>query len=156
MVRYRLRGSRKRYQPTIGAYGRLTVAEARTQARIMLNSAQLGQDPQAEANARRSAEAARASRLTGAKLVDQYVTALHAGTATSKRLRGRQASIGYLDDTVLQLNRFAEAYGTQDASSISASMVSEFQRAFIRAIAEPIPSTHSESELYVKNGSPSK
>ena len=137
VVRYRLRGSRKRYQPTIGAYGRLTVAEARTQARIMLNSARLGQDPQAEANARRSAEESRASRLTAAKLVDQYVTALHAGTAASKRLRGRQASNGYLDDTVLQLNRFAKAYGTQDASSITRGDVVRLLNSYIRQ-----PSTH--------------
>jgi len=33
VVRYRLRGSRKRYQPTIGTYGALTVPQARAQAR---------------------------------------------------------------------------------------------------------------------------
>ncbi len=39
VVRYRLRGSLKRYQPTIGTYGALTVAQARAEARVMLNAA---------------------------------------------------------------------------------------------------------------------
>src|SRR5712675_350183 len=35
----------------------------------------------------------------------------------------------------------------QGASSIRASLVSEFHRALMRAIAEPMPSTQTESEL---------
>ncbi len=61
VVRYRLPGSRKALLMTLGAYGVLTVAEARGQARETLAKIRLGQDPQAEAIARRAAEAAQAS-----------------------------------------------------------------------------------------------
>ena len=122
---------------TLGAYGVLTVAEARGQARETLAKIRLCQDPQAEAIARRAAEAAQASVLTVAKLVEQYIAAVRAGTAASKRLRGRQASLGYVEDTVLHLNRFATAYGTQDAGSVTRGDVVRLLNSYIRQ-----PSTH--------------
>ena len=137
VVRYRLRGSRKRYQPTLGAYGALTVAQARAQARVMLSAARLGQDPQAETNARRVAEVTRASVMTLAALVDQYVAALRAGTAASKRLRDRQASPGYTEDTVLHLNRFAGECSAEAAGSITRSNVVRVLNGYVAQ-----PSTH--------------
>ena len=119
VVRYRLRGSLKRYQPTIGTYGALTVAQARAEARVMLNTAKLGQDPQAESTARRATETAAASVLTVAKLVEQYGESLRAGGAVTKRLRGRHATPAYVKDTVLHLGRFATACGAGDAGSIT-------------------------------------
>jgi integrase len=133
VVRYRLRGSRKRYQPTIGTYGVLTVAAARTQARIMLTTARFGQDPQAETKSRR----AQASALTVAKLVEQYIAALHAGTAATKRLRGREPAPGYISDCVLHLNRFAGVYGTEPADTVSRGDVFRLLNDYIRQ-----PSTH--------------
>jgi integrase len=140
VVRYRLRGNLKRYQPTIGKYGAKTVAQARAEARVMLNAVKLGQDPQAEANARRAAEAAataQASVLTLAGLVDHYVEALRAGTAATKRLRGRQASVGYTEDTIRHLTRFATARGGQAADAVTQADVVRVLHDYLRQ-----PSTH--------------
>jgi hypothetical protein len=137
IIRYRLRGSLKRYQPTIGTYGAMTVAQARVEARVLLNTAKLGRDPQAETKARRAAEVASTSALTVTKLVGHYVEALHAGTAVTKRLRGRHASPGYLGDTVRHLDRFAAMYGHQAADTVN-------QIDVLRALHNYIlqPSTH--------------
>jgi len=137
VVRYRLRGSRKRYQPTLGSYGMLTVAQARAQARTMLTAARFGQDPQAETKARRAIAAAQAATLTVNKLVEQYIAALAAGTTASKRLRGRQAAPKYISDTMLHLNRLAEAYGAQAADTVSRGDVVRLLQDYVRA-----PSTH--------------
>lgn len=137
VVRYRLRGSRKRYQPTLGTYGMLTVAQARAQARTMLTAARFGQDPQAETKARRATETALASALTVSKLVEQYVAALSAGTAATKRLRGRAPAPGYISDTVLHLNRLAGAYGAQAANAVSRGDVLRLLNDYM-----PQPSTH--------------
>jgi integrase len=133
VVRYRLRGSRKRYQPTIGTYGSMTVAEARAQARVMLNAARIGQNPQAEAIARRAAESA----LTVAALVEQYIAALHAGTAATKRLRGRQATPAYVEDTLLHLRRFAAVCGKLAANAVTRVDVVRVLHQYVRQ-----PSTH--------------
>ncbi len=137
VVRYRLRGSRKRYQPTLGTYGMLTVAQARAQARAMLTAARFGQDPQAESNARRVREAAQASALTVPKLVTQYVAAVNGGNATSKRLRGRAPAPGYVADTVVQLNRFTKAHGAQAAAAVTRDDVVHLLNDYIRQ-----PATH--------------
>jgi integrase len=133
VVRYRLRGSRKRYQPTIGAYGSMTVAEARAKARVMLNAARAGQDPQAEAIARRAAE----SGLTVVALAEQYVAALHSGTAATKRLHGRLATPAYIEDTILHLGRFAAVCGKQVANGVTRADVVRVLHQYVRQ-----PSTH--------------
>jgi integrase len=135
VVRYRLRGSRKRYQPTIGTYGALTVPQARAQARSMLNATRVGQDPMAEANARRAAKAA--AEMTAADLVEQYVAALRAGTANSKRLRRRQASVDYVADTILHLRRFAAVCGAQEAARVTRGDIVRALHDYVRQ-----PSTH--------------
>jgi integrase len=111
VVQYRLPGNRRLFQVTLGRYGVLTVAEARHQARKVLAEARLGGDPLGK---RRAAS----TGLTVSKLVTQYAGAMEAGTASSKRLRGRPASVGYLSDTLLHLSRFAAEYGPRPAESI--------------------------------------
>jgi integrase len=111
VVQYRRPGSRRLYQVTLGAYGVLTVTEARNQARKLLAAVRLGGDPLADRKASTAA-------LTVDELVEQYVTALKAGMTSSKRLHGRTASAGYLADTLLHLERFAGAYGRRTAASI--------------------------------------
>jgi integrase len=137
VVRYRLRGSLKSYQPNIGVYGSMTVAQARAEARVMLNAAKLGQDPQAKTKARRTAETAAASVFTVAKLVDQYADSLRAGGAVTKRLRGRHATPAYIKDAILHLSRFAAVCGDQDAGGVTRGDV-------VRALSGHIkqPSAH--------------
>jgi integrase len=112
VVQYRRPGSRRLYQITLGAYGVLTVTEARSEARKLLANVRLGSDPFA------GRRAALPAAITVIQLVEKYSAALKAGTASSKRLRGRTASTGYLEDTLLQLTRFAAAYGPLAADSI--------------------------------------
>src|SRR4029077_4262264 len=76
VVQCRLPGSRKSLRLTLGAYGLLTVPEARTRAREALAKIRLGTDPQAAKTARRAEEAARDSMLTVASLVARYTAAL--------------------------------------------------------------------------------
>jgi hypothetical protein len=111
VVQYRRPGSRRLYQFTLGAYGVLTVTEARSAARRLLAAVRLGGDPMAERRAALSA-------LTVTELVKQYSAALKAGTASSKRLRGRAASPAYLKDTLLHLERFGSACGLLPAGSV--------------------------------------
>src|SRR3954470_8711859 len=90
VVKYRLAGDRKVIWSTLGAYGVLTVAEARTKAREVLKDARLGADPQGERKSRAEAAAA----LTVGELVARYTAALKAGTVSTKRLRGPRAAAG--------------------------------------------------------------
>ncbi len=136
VVQCRPPGSRKSIRLTLGTYGLLTVTEARAQARETLAKIRLGADPRAAKRARQVAEAAQASVLTVAALVDQYSAALLAGTAATKRLRGRQASPGYLEDTELHLKRFAAAHGRQAADAITRA---DLVRLLNGYVAQPSP-----------------
>jgi integrase len=90
------------------------VDTARTKARDVLKDARLGADPQAD----RKTRMAEAAALTVAGLVTQYLAALHAGTVTSKRLKGRSAGTGHLADVERHLNRFAKEVGNMPAGAI--------------------------------------
>jgi integrase len=119
IVQYRLKGSRKSIQQTLGAYGLLTLPEARKTARGTLVQAKGGHNPQAASKARRTAEERHAAALTVAKLAKQYIAALHAGTTTTKGLQGRPLlSPGYVAQGELLLNYFVRSYGNQDAASL--------------------------------------
>jgi integrase len=137
IVQYRLPGSRKSLQVTLGPYGRLTVTEARALGRDALAKARLGEDLKAGRKAQRATEAAQASVLTVRGLAEQYIAALRAGTAATKRLRGQQASSGYIDDTILHLRRFAEICGNQGAEAITRADVVRALHPYARQ-----PSTH--------------
>jgi integrase len=113
MLRYRLPGSRQRYERTIGPYGEWTVEQARSEAERMLQEIR-GQQRHPVPPARTATDV-----LTVNKLVEQYAAGLRTGTANTKRLRGRAAAPGYLADNLRQLERFAAAYGTQAATAIT-------------------------------------
>jgi integrase len=115
ILSYRLPGSRQAVTATIGAYGSLTLPQARKRAEELLARVRLGGDPQAEANAR----AAQAQELTVAALVQRYIAALASGTAVSRRLRGRTACADYHAAVVRHLERFAAAYGPHPAQDIT-------------------------------------
>ena len=119
VARYRLPGSRTMQTATIGTYGLITLPQARARAQELLAKVKLGADPQAEKRERQAAEAAQTSALTVSKLVQQYVAAVHAGNATSKRLRGRAPAAGYVADTVVQLARLTRAHGAQAAADVT-------------------------------------
>jgi integrase len=125
VMRYRLPGSRTRYEKTLGHYGVLTVEEAREMGEQMARSVQTEQrHPMAPAEAA-------ASVLTVARLVEQYVAGLRAGTATTKRLKGRDAAPGYLEDTLLHLERFATAYGPLGAEAVTRRDVVALLNAYV-------------------------
>ena len=119
ILRYRLRGSRQKQIMTIGAYGLITLPQARASAQKALATVKLGGDPQAERHARAKAEALAAQVMTVAELTRRYEAALKAGTASSKRLQGRPATPAYVADTVLHLGRFADACGKKAADDIT-------------------------------------
>jgi integrase len=138
VITYRLPGGRRTHQMSLGSYGVLTLAKARALASAELAKVKMGeQHPLAARRDRQAAEAAQAGALTVAKLVEQYTAALRAGTASSKRLRGRQACDGYLEDTALHLKRFADAYGAREADSITRGDVVRLLNDYVRQ-----PSTH--------------
>jgi integrase len=112
ILRYRLPGSRSKETATLGTYGQITLSQARTRAKALLQTVRLGGDPQAERKARAKAT----GQLTVRQLVERYLAALEAGTASSKRL---EASAAYLVDTALQLGRFAARCGRQAAGEIT-------------------------------------
>ena len=56
ILRYRLPGSRQKETATIGTYGQITLTQARTRAKALLQRVRLGGDPQAERKARAEAE----------------------------------------------------------------------------------------------------
>jgi integrase len=122
IVQYRLRGSRKSYQPTIGEYGTLTLAQARQQAAGMLAAARFGADPQAERKDRAAREAAAAKQLTVAQLIEQYLTALRAGAVKTRRRHGGALASTYIADTERYLRRFAAKYGALPAAEIDRGM----------------------------------
>jgi integrase len=115
VVSYRMPGSRRAITATLGTYGVLTLAQARIKAQELLAKVRLGGDPRAEQRARGKVE----GQLSVRQLVFQYAAALKAGTASSKRLRGRPASPGYIDDTLHYLELFACACGRQGAASVT-------------------------------------
>jgi integrase len=137
IVQYRLPGSRKSLQVTLGPYGRLTVAEARALGRDALAKARLGGDLNAGRKARQATEAAQAPVLTVRGLAEEYIGALRAGTAATKRLRGREASSGYIEDTILHLRRFASVCGNLWAEAITRVDVMRVLHLYARQ-----PSTH--------------
>jgi integrase len=112
---YRLAGSRRKQTATIGTYGTITLPQARKEAQKILAKAKLGSDPQAERKARTEIE----EQLTLNQLVSQYVYALKAGTASSKRLKGSVASAGYIEDTLHYLGKLTHAHGRQAAASLT-------------------------------------
>jgi integrase len=115
IVCYRLPGSLKKQTATLGIYGVLTLSEARKKAQKTLAEIKLGSDPQAVRKARAEAE----EQLTIRQLLSRYVDALKAGTASSKRLKGRAASAGYIEDTLHYLEMLADAHGRQAAASLT-------------------------------------
>jgi integrase len=120
VVQYRLKGSRKSVWMTLGQYGtHLTLKQARQDAEKVLRQVRLGDDPQAAKKAREASAAAQGGVLTVEKLVERYGEALRAGTVNAKRLGKRQASAGYLADTLLHLNRLAAVYGKRAADAIT-------------------------------------
>jgi integrase len=123
ILQYRLPGSRKKQTATIGTYGQLTLPQARTKALELLAKLRLGSDPQAERKARAKAESVGAELLTVRKLVGRYTAALRAGTAKTKRLKGRAATPAYIADIELHLGRFADVCGKQAAAAIMRSDV---------------------------------
>jgi integrase len=137
VLKYRLPGDRRSFLMALGAYGELTVKQARERARDELAKVRLDdQHPLAARRALRATKAAPAA-LTVASLAEQYVAALHAGIATTKRLRGRQACDAYLEDTARHLRRFADAYGVREPSSISRGDVVRLLNDYIKQ-----PSVH--------------
>jgi integrase len=123
IVQYRLPGSRKKQTATLGVYGRVTLPQARKRAQEILAKVRLGGDPQTERKARAEAEARDARALTVRLLLEQYLAALRAGAASSKRLRGKNATTAYIADIELQLGRFADRYGKQNATAITRAEV---------------------------------
>lgn len=138
VLRYRLPGERRTFLMALGAYGELTVRQARERARDELAKARIDENhPLAARRALRVTKAAAPTALAVATLAEQYATALRAGIATTKRLRGRQACDGYLEDTARHLKRFADAYGTREADSVTRADVVRLLDRHIRQ-----PSTH--------------
>jgi hypothetical protein len=88
ILSYRLRGSRRAITATIGTFGVITLSQAREKANELLAKVRLGSNPQAEQRAKAQAE----KQLNVDQLVSLYAAALKAGTASSKRLKGRPAS----------------------------------------------------------------
>jgi integrase len=124
VVQYRLKGTRKAVTLTLGQYGtHLTLTQARKVARDKLGQVKVGNDPQADVKARKAEEVAKSKMLTVAKLVADYTAALQGGTVKTKRLRQRAPSPRYVEDTVLHLSRFADAYGSQAADAITSADV---------------------------------
>jgi integrase len=119
VVCYRLRGARQKHWVTLGTYGLVTLEQARDKAEEILAKVKLGEDPQAERRARAEAALSEARVLMVGGLVQRYSGALRAGTASSKRLRGKAATPAYIADTALHLERFAERYRKQPAATIS-------------------------------------
>ena len=119
-------------------FGVLAVPPARVLASSELAKVRMGeQHPLATRRSRQVAEAVAASALTVAKLVEQYVAARRAGTASSKRLRGRKPSARYIYDTAQYLGRFAAACGRQPASQITRRDIVRFLNDYISK-----PATH--------------
>jgi integrase len=139
VITYRLPGGRRTFQMALGAYGVLTVPQARALASAELAKVRMGgeEHPLAARRSQQVAEAAAASALTVAALVAQYVAALRAGTASSKRLRGRRPSAHYIEDTAQYLGRFAAACGRQEASQITRGDVVRFLNDYVGK-----PATH--------------
>lgn len=118
IVQYRLQGSRKAYQPSIGESRVISLSQARARAAKMLATARLGTDPVAERKERAAKEAVLADRLTLAQLVEQYVTALRAGTVKTRRRSNGPLAKQYLLDTERHLRRFANKHGATPAQEI--------------------------------------
>jgi integrase len=119
VVQYRLKGSRSSVLMTLGQYGKLTLVQARTDAREVLRQVGRGDDPQAEVKARKAEVEAKANVLTVATLTERYADALEAGAVKTKRLGSRPPSASYLADTKLQLARFVDAYGNRAADAVT-------------------------------------
>jgi Arm DNA-binding domain/Phage integrase family len=133
VVQYRLRGSPRSHRVALGAYGDVTVAQARKRASDMLAQARLGHDPKAEAKARRMAPGV----LTVATLVDEFLAAMGDNRIPSHRLHGRAPSPRYVANTALHLRRFADAHGREPANDITRAQVRLFLDRYVRR-----PATH--------------
>jgi integrase len=128
VVSYRMPDSRRAITATLGAYGVLTLEQARDMALKLLAKVRDGGDPRAEKRERGQAEA----RLSVTQLVLQYADALRTGTAFSKRLKGRPASQGYVEDTLHYLRLFTSACGQQAAASVTRSDVVRVLNGYVR------------------------
>jgi integrase len=128
ILSYRLPGSRRAIMATIGTFGVLTLPQAREEAQKLLAKVQLGGNPQAEKKARALAEA----QMSVNQLVLQFANALKAGTASSKRLKGRPASQGYVEDTLHYLSLFTGICGRQPAATVTRGDVVRTLNAFIQ------------------------
>jgi integrase len=115
ILSYRLKGTRRAITASLGTYGDVTLDQARNEARKLAGTVAHGGDPMAAKRARTTAERA----LQAGRLVELYATALKNGTASSKRLHGRPASVGYVEDTLAYLNLFARTFGKRAAASVS-------------------------------------
>jgi integrase len=137
ILRYRLPGSRQKETATIGTYGQITLTQARAKAKQLLQTVRLGGDPQAERKARAEAEMREARTLTVRHLTELYLAALKAGTASSRRLRGKNATVAYITDIELHLDRFADRCGRQAAGEITRADVATVLNDYIEQ-----PSVH--------------
>lgn len=119
VVQYRLRGASRTHRVALGAYGDVTLAQARKRAADMLAEARLGHDPKAEAKARK----AEAGELTLAALVQHYLTAIEENRVPSRRLKGRQRSKRYAQGIKFHLDGFAAIHGKLAANAITRAHV---------------------------------
>ena len=147
VILYRLPGGRRTHQMALGAYGALTVPQARALASAELAKVRMGDEehPLAARRSKRVAEAVAASALTVAALVEQYTAALRAGIASSKRLHGRRPSARYIKDTAQYLGRFAAASGRQTASQLARGDVVRFLNGYVGK-----PATHWHAHAAIR------
>jgi integrase len=101
--------------------------QARNEARKLAGTVAQGGDPRMEERARAQTEKA----PTASRLVEMYTAALKAGSASSKRLRGRPPAIGYVTDTLFYLNLFARGCGRRPADSITRHDVAQSMAAYV-------------------------
>ena len=118
VYRYRLPKQRQVFEPVIAALGELTVAEARQSAKLWAGYVAKGQHPERTMREPGQAEAVDPARSV-ALLVQRYLQALHSGHAATRRSRGRKLAAAYAKDSTLQLARFVEACGPQDAGTLT-------------------------------------
>jgi integrase len=133
VVQYRLRGSPRSHRVALGAYGAVTVAQARKRASDVLAQARLGHDPKAEAETRRNAQ----SVLTVATLVDEFLAAMRDNRIASRHLHGRAPAPRYVANTALHLRRFADAHGREPANAVTRAQVRLFLDRYVQR-----PATH--------------
>jgi integrase len=126
IVSYRLKGTRRAITASLGTYPTTTLEQARDTARRLAGTVAHGGDPTAAKRARATAERA----LQAGRLVELYATALKNGSASSKRLHGRAASNGYIEDTLAYLNLFARTYARRAAAALTRRDIEQLIRTY--------------------------